>query len=310
MKQSAPVFEAIPVSAASAGVTWGLRPGRPEKADAKPFVKWVGGKGQLLAQLSAFRPQANGAYFEPFLGGGALYFDLRPHARAVLNDVNAALIGCYLNIQKRPEALIKILRRLQDEYVGRAERARAEMFYRIRGEYNTLGDTVPQKAAYLIFLNKTCYNGMYRENSRGQFNVPFGRYKNPKILDEDNLRNASALLAGAILSSVPFEEAIRDAKKNDFVYFDPPYYPLNQTSSFTSYHSQDFSEADQVKLRDVFVQLDKRGCFVMLSNSYTDFIRDLYRGFHQHTVLANRAINCKATGRGKIKELLVTNYKI
>jgi DNA adenine methylase len=125
-----------------------------------------------------------------------------------------------------------------------------------------------------------------------------------------NLQNVSALLAGATLISVPFDEAVRAAKKDDFVYFDPPYHPLNQTSSFTSYHSQGFSEADQVKLRDVVVQLHKRGCFVMLSNSYTDFIRNLYQGFHQHTVLANRAINCKATGRGKIKELLVTNYSV
>ncbi len=304
-RSASKVIQASPISTA-VGLSFIAR--EPERSVARPFLKWVGGKTQLLAQVGEFYPETYGIYFEPFLGGGAMYFDLRPKT-AVLNDVNPALIACYANIQKSPGAVIKILQGLQQEYVQSSEQARAEIFYRIRSEYNTLADTVPQKTAYLIFLNKTCYNGMYRENSKGQFNVPFGRYRNPKILDEENLRNVSSVLATATLSSSSFEQAVREAKKNDFVYFDPPYHPLSHTSSFTSYHSQNFSQADQVKLRDIFVDLHERGCFVMLSNSYSDFVRRLYRGFYQHTMLANRAINCKATGRGKIKELLVTNYK-
>jgi DNA adenine methylase len=309
MKQSATRFDVSPVLKASAGVMRAVRPGTSANGVAKPILKWVGGKGQLLSQLRTFYPPRYEAYFEPFLGGGALYFDLKP-AKASLNDVNAALMGCYRNIQKRSDEIIEMLRRLQTRYEKSTEQERAEMFYKIRSEYNTLADHIPQKTAFLIFLNKTCYNGMYRENSTGQFNVPFGRYTNPQILDEENVRNVSIMLDGATLSSVSFEQAVRSAKRNDFVYFDPPYHPLNQTSNFTGYHAQDFTETDQKNLRDLVVDLDKRGCLVMLSNSYSDFIRDLYRDFYQHAVLASRAINCKATGRGKIKELLVTNYEI
>jgi DNA adenine methylase len=278
-------------------------------AAPRPFLKWAGGKGQLLGEFRKLYPRAYGRYFEPFLGGGAVYFGLRPRS-AWLNDINAALIMSYKNLKGRPEAVIAELRLLEDEYFGGTDAGRSVMFYRVRNQYNVLPTHTPQKTASLIFLNKTCYNGMYRESAAGHFNVPFGRYRTPKILDEENLASVSALLGGATLSSLPFEEAVRDAGENDFVYFDPPYHPLSPTSSFTSYHAQDFSAADQVRLRDLFVELDKRGCFLMLSNSFSDFTKNLYRGFHQHTVLANRAINCKATGRGRIKELVVTNYEL
>jgi DNA adenine methylase len=315
MKHAASVSSASGISpepAASlpetAAASWPAAAERTAFGSPRPFLKWAGGKGQLLGELRKLYPRRFATYFEPFLGGGAVYFDLRPK-KAFLNDINAALIGSYVNVQRQPRAVIERLRSLQDEYLAAPEPARADMFYRVRDEYNALPHHTPQKTACLIFLNKTCYNGMYRESSTGQFNVPFGRYVNPKILDEENLRRGAALLAGAELSSVSFEEAVRDTRRGDFVYFDPPYHPLSQTSSFTSYHARDFAEADQVRLRDTFADLDKRGCYVMLSNSYTGFVRDLYRGFHQRTVLANRAINCKASGRGKIKELVVSNYR-
>lgn len=289
-------------------VNWDRNTGRNENNAARPFVKWAGGKSQLLPRLRAWFPPRFNAYFEPFLGGGAVYFDLKP-ARAHLNDINPALIACYDNLKRRPNTVIAVLRELQREYAHGSAAARKTLFYKIRSEFNALENAVPQKTGYLIFLNKTCFNGMYRESLTGQFNVPFGRYENPRICDDDNLSRVSAMLKTAVLTSVPFDEAVRFARKGDFVYLDPPYHPLSKTSSFTSYHARDFSEADQVRLRDLFVDLHSRGCFVMLSNSHTAFIRKLYRDFPRYTVMANRAINCKAGGRGKIKELVVINYK-
>jgi len=288
---------------------WAGMQAQGEFVVARPFIKWAGGKSQLLMQLSALYPKAYNSYFEPFLGGGAVFFDIKP-GQAFLNDVNPALVACYGNIKERVDQVIEVLGRLERKYLRSAGPARAEMFYRIREKYNNLHHALPEKAAYLIFLNKTCYNGIYRQNSSGEFNVPFGKYKKPKILDENNLRSVSAVLAGATLTSVSFEDAVREAKANDFMYFDPPYHPLSQTSSFTGYHSNGFAEAEQVKLRNVLGELDRRGCLVMLSNSYTDFVKDLYRDFYQHTVMATRAVNCKASGRGKIKELVITNYKV
>jgi DNA adenine methylase len=275
---------------------------------ARPFLKWAGGKSQILSQIRLFFPQRFNSYFEPFLGGGAVYFDLKP-ANAHLNDINSALIASYNNLKRRPNAIIDLLQKLHREYLRSDEEARKTLFYRIRKDFNKLENALPRKTAYLIFLNKTCFNGMYRESATGQFNVPFGKYENPTICDENNLRRVSATLKTASLSSVSFDQAVQSAKKGDFVYFDPPYHPLSKTSSFTSYHARSFSEADQVKLRDVFVDLHNRGCFVMLSNSHTAFIQGLYRDFPQHTVMASRAINCKATGRGKIRELVITSYR-
>jgi DNA adenine methylase len=274
---------------------------------AKPFLKWAGGKSQLWPQLHPLIPSVFGTYFEPFLGGGAVYFKLQP-SRAVLNDINPALIAAYGNIRGQSESVVTTLRRLRDEFIRGNEEERERLFYRIRERYNVLPVHAPLKTAYLIFLNKTCFNGLYRENGKGEFNVPFGRYKNPAIFDEDGLRSASTLLQTANLTALPFENAVDQAGKGDFIYFDPPYHPLNATSNFTSYHAQDFSEPDQIRLRDCFVNLHQRGCLVMLSNSCCDFIRDLYKAFSQHAVTAKRAINCKAERRGEIAELVITNY--
>jgi DNA adenine methylase len=277
------------------------------KVEPRPIVKWVGGKGQLLSQLQPLFPKKFNNYFEPFLGGGAVFFHLRP-SQAHLNDLNKKLIGALESIQTDPEGVIKILENLQDEFHSRSPEKQKELFYFLRNKFNFEKNHKLEKAAILIFLNKTCFNGMYRENSKGEFNTPFGSYKNPTILDEENVLAVSDALRNVRLTSLPFENAVEDAKRGDFVYFDPPYHPLTKTANFTGYHENDFREDDQIRLSEMFKKLDKKGCYIMLSNSDTRFIKNLYKGFRIEKVLANRQINCKATGRGKINELVILNY--
>lgn len=274
---------------------------------AKPFLKWVGGKKRVIPQLKEYIPQNYYRYFEPFVGGGALFFELASQ-KAYLNDINQILISAYGNIKNYPYEVIKKLEDLQKTFDAKNSEERKLYFYEIREAFNRNESNSFLKTAYLIFLNKTCFNGMYRENSKGQFNVPFGRYKNPTILDEKNILAVSRSLQNVTITNYSFDKAVEDAKEGDFIYFDPPYHPLTVTSSFTNYSNDGFNEEDQRKLRDVFVDLDKRNCFIMLSNSDTQFIRRIYHGFNQKTILAARAINCKATGRGKISELLIMNY--
>ncbi|MFZ2193734.1 MAG: DNA adenine methylase [Candidatus Moraniibacteriota bacterium] len=280
---------------------------RNKDIQARPFLKWVGGKAQLLSQFEQYYPKDFNNYFEPFIGGGALFFNLSP-TKAHINDVNATLISTYKNIKNKPEEVMKILKKLENEYKNGNEENQKELFYKIRDKFNNTSNTELKKSAYLIFLNKTCFNGMYRENSKGGFNTPFGKAKNPTILDRENILLVSKVLKHTKLTSVSFEKAVAEAKKGDFVYFDPPYHPLTETAKFTSYHKDSFTKEDQLKLRNVFDELDKRGCYVMLSNSHTPFINEIYKKYRRETVMANRAINCKASGRGKIKELLILNY--
>lgn len=280
---------------------------RNKNIQARPFLKWVGGKAQLLSQFEQYYPKDFNNYFEPFIGGGALFFNLSP-TKAHINDVNVTLISAYKNIKNKPEEVMKILKKLESEYKNGNEESQKELFYKIRDKFNNTSDAELKKSAYLIFLNKTCFNGMYRENSKGGFNTPFGKAKNPTILDRENILLVSKVLQHTKLTSVSFEKAVAEAKKGDFVYFDPPYHPLTETAKFTSYHKDSFTKEDQLKLRDVFDELDKRGCYVMLSNSHSPFINDIYKKYRRETVMANRAINCKASGRGKIKELLILNY--
>lgn len=273
----------------------------------RPFVKWVGGKTQLLPQLAKYLPDSYDNYYEPFLGGGALFFYLKPEI-AHINDLNKKLIGTYKIIKNKPRKLIDRLQSLEEQYHSLSEEQRREFYYEKRVKFNTKEIDDLSYAELLIFLNKTGFNGMYRENSKGEFNVPFGSYKNPKICDETNLINVSKMLQGVSLTSKSYKDAVKDAKKGDFVYLDPPYHPVNTTSSFTSYSGDNFNAFDQENLRDLFVELDKRGCKVMLSNSYTPFIKELYKDFNQKTVMAGRSINSKASGRGKIEEIVVINY--
>lgn len=274
---------------------------------ARPFMKWAGGKGKLLLQLQQYFPKQYNNYFEPFFGGGAVFFSLQHGGNSYINDINDTLMEAYIHVRDNVEAVIADLKGLEAQYKKFDELKRQEFYYQQRASFNTLDAGTP-KTVLLIFLNKTCFNGLYRENSKGEFNVPFGRYTNPTICDEANLRAVSERLKSTLITSNPYKDAVKKAKKGDFVYFDPPYLPLNITSSFTSYHEDGFTAYDQEQLRELFVELDKRGCYVMLSNSSADFMKKLYKGYRQEFVQAGRSINAKGANRGKIPELVVLNY--
>ncbi len=272
------------------------------RAVPKPFVKWAGGKAQLVPHFLCVFPSPDGGfqrYFEPFLGGGAVFLALRPR-RAVLSDLNDDLMNAWQVVRDEPQALMAAL----DAHVY--ERAH---YYRVRALDPTTLDPV-RRAARFIYLNKTCYNGLYRVNREGRFNVPFGRYpRPPKLYDCANLLAVSRLLRDAELRRAPFEEATADAGPGDFVYLDPPYDPLSRTANFTSYTPGNFTREDQRRLADHVRELDRRGCLVAVSNSDTPDIRELYRGFHIETVRMPRSINCKADGRAPVHELLITNFE-
>lgn len=274
---------------------------------AKPFVKWVGGKTQLLGQLVPLFPQRVGRYFEPFLGGGAVFFTLKP-ARATINDINQTLVAAYAQLRDDAPKVIRELKKIERKFSSEDTEGRRAIYYSIREKYNALPPDSPARVPLFLFLNRTAFNGVYRENSKGHFNVPIGSYLNPRIVDEENLQLASAVLKGAKIVSLPFEESVADAKRGDFVYFDPPYHPLSRTSSFTSYSKESFGEADQVRLRDLFVKLHRKGVRVMLSNSNAPFIKKLYADFRQVPVSASRMVNAKADRRGKITEVVVLSY--
>ncbi|MCF7864922.1 MAG: DNA adenine methylase [Candidatus Pacebacteria bacterium] len=275
---------------------------------AKPFLKWVGGKGQLLAQFESLFPKEFNSYFEPFIGGGAVFFSINPK-KAHINDINKTLAQTYIHIKNDVEGLIKSLKKLEEDFLKKDEIARKEVYYALRERYNSLSHEDFDKSLYFLFFNKTAFNGVYRENSKGGFNVPIGSYKNPKIVDEENLRSVSKILSNAKITSGSFVDAVKNAKAGDFVYFDPPYHPLSETSSFTSYSKDSFSKDDQIKLRDLFIELDKKGVYVMLSNSSAPFIQEIYSGYKQIPVYANRMINSKSDKRGKISEVVIVNYQ-
>ncbi|ADO46036.1 DNA adenine methylase [Hydrogenobacter thermophilus TK-6] len=266
----------------------------------KPFVKWAGGKRQLINLLIDNLPIEYDTYIEPFIGGGALLFEIMPD-RAIINDINEELINAYKVIRDSLTELIESLKQHKNE---------EGYYYKVRSLSPDKLSPV-ERASRFIYLNKTCFNGLYRENSKGQFNVPFGKYKNPVIVDEENLKLVSDYLntANVEIYNTDYKEICKLAKKGDFVYLDPPYYPLTKTASFTKYNKHDFTEQDHLELREVFEELDKKGCYVMLSNSNTEFVKELYRGYNILEIEANRFINCKGDKRGKAKvEILVKNY--
>jgi len=275
----------------------------------QPFIKWVGGKRGLLEQLLPLMPNQFNQYFEPFVGSGAVFFELfnlgiLKNKKVYLFDKNEELINTYKVIQKYPNKLLNKLEEFQKKHSK-------EFYYEIREwdrkeNFKNL-DTI-LRAARFIYLNKTCFNGLYRVNQKGYFNVPMGSYKNPKIYDEEVILNATQSLQNVVIEVADFSKVLEYIKKEDFIYFDPPYYPLNKTSSFISYTSLTFLKDEQERLYKIFKELDKKGCFVMESNSDTEFIKNLYKNYKIDIVYMHRFINSKKDGRGKISEVVIRNY--
>ncbi|MEK0401557.1 DNA adenine methylase [Streptococcus suis] len=271
----------------------------------QPFTKWTGGKRQLLPIIKSLMPDNYNSYFEPFIGGGAVFFELIPK-KAIINDFNSELINCYRQIKDNPQKLIQLLTKHQ-------ENNSKEYYLELRAvdrdnRINKMTDV--ERAARIMYMLRVNFNGLYRVNSKNQFNVPYGRYKNPKIVDSELILSISQYLNKNNIEILTgdFEKAVEDVGAGDFVYFDPPYIPLSETSAFTSYTHEGFSYEEQVRLRDVFRKLDKKGAYVMLSNSSSPLVEELYKGFNIHKVEATRTNGAKVSSRGKISEFIVTNY--
>ncbi len=273
-----------------------------------PVVKWVGGKRQLLSEIKKYSPKKFNKYFEPFVGGGAVLFELQPK-NAIVNDINKELINLYSVIQNNVEELI-------DKLSDKATYSNtSECYYKIREldrepqKYNKM--TGIDRAARVLYLNKTCYNGLYRVNSVGEFNSPFGNYKNPNIVNEITLRAVNKYFNESNIKflNCDFEKIFKNAKKGDFVYFDPPYVPISKTSNFTGYNESGFGEIEQIRLKKLCDTLDKKGVKFLLSNSDCEFIRELYKDYNIVTIKAKRSINSNGNNRGTISEVLIRNYE-
>lgn len=275
----------------------------------KPFLKWAGGKRQLIpliveSHLPKNYDPTRYTYYEPFVGGGAVLFRLQPQ-KAIINDINPELINCYKVIRDSVEQLIDDLQKHEND---------KDYYYAIRDwdrHQDYINKTPIERASRVIYLNRTCYNGLFRVNSQGQFNVPFGSYKNPKILDIALLMSISKYLTENQIEilNLDFHEAVKSAKKDDFVYFDPPYDPVSNSASFTSYDAHGFNRNEQKRLKETFDELNSRGCNLLLSNAYTEFIVDLYKEYNLIKISATRAINSDGSKRGKVNEILVKNYE-
>ena len=293
----------------------------------KPFLKWAGGKTSLIPQITKYFPfelknEKIEKYVEPFVGGGAVLIDILQKydvKQAYAFDINKDLINCYNVIKYKVEDLIQKLDKKEKEFLPLRIYERQKYFYDIRTKYNSyfLNDELDvERASEFIFLNKTCFNGLYRVNKSGKFNVPFGKYKNPTICDSRNLRNLSILFKNTIFKYGDYKESESLIDENTFVYFDPPYRPLSVTSGFTSYTKEDFNDENQKELAKYYNKLNVKNAKLMLSNSNPkntdendDFFENIYKGFNINEVSAKRMINSNAKGRGEISELLITNYK-
>ena len=294
------------------------------KTELKPFLKWVGGKGQLINEIEKLLPvdgeKVLTKYAEPMVGGGALLFSILSKydfEELYISDINAELINAYIVVRDNIDLLVEKLTEMQAIFLPMNENGRKYFYYNARDKFNALQlsqETAVEKAALFIFLNKTCFNGLYRVNKKGQFNVPMGAYKNPTICDENNLRNISNALQNVeiVCGDYTLSESFID--NNTFVYIDPPYRPISETSAFTSYNSDSFDDNEQIRLSQYIERIDKVGAKVVLSNSDPKnvnpddmFFDDLYKSFKIHRVEATRAINSKAEKRGKISELLICN---
>lgn len=299
----------------------------------KPFLKWAGGKNQLLPVFNQRLPKhivekkTIETYVEPFVGGGAMFFNLKRNYKikeSVLSDINQELIMAYHVIKNDHEELINLLLNLEEHHLKMNEEGRKENYYYIRKEYNSRFKDMDftnynkgwvERTSYLIFMNKTCFNGLYRQNKQGEFNVPFGRYKNPKICDSENILLVNKALKNTEIQCIDFTETGKYVHENTFVYLDPPYRPLNRTSNFTSYSKEGFNDVDQIKLALFYREMNDLGACLMLSNSdpknydaEDEFFDELYQNFKIERVAAKRNINSNASGRGLINELIITNY--
>lgn len=292
--------------------------------EAKPFIKWAGGKSQLLHEIRKYYPfdEKINRYCEPFVGAGAVLFDVLNSfdlKEVYISDINKEAINSYKVIRDDVENLIELLEEFQNEYKDLTHEERKVIYYKNREEFNRLkvlknSDSL-KRAALFIFLNKTGFNGLYRENMRGLFNVPIGSYKNPKILDEDNLLNVNKKLQNVEIIHGDYKKSSDFIDNNTFVYFDPPYRPIKPTSNFTSYSKDSFTDEDQIELAEFFKQMDKKSAHLLLSNSdpknydlNDDFFDDLYKGFNIKRVKASRTINSNKNERGQIYEVLINNY--
>jgi len=261
----------------------------------RPFLKWAGGKTQLLNEIACILPSFEGRYIEPFVGGGALFFELEPKL-AMIADINLELVNTYIAVRDNVEELIEKLSLFRFE---------KNEYYRIRDTEHRDKVSI---AARMIYLNKTCFNGLYRVNKKGKFNVSIGSYKDPVICDAENLRACSRVLQTAAILIDSFQEIEHWAREGDFVYLDPPYIPVSVTANFVSYSAGRFPISSHEKLFEIFKILSEKGVYLMLTNSDTAWTREKYADFNIHEVSANRSINSKGISRGKVSELIVTNY--
>ena len=301
---------------------------------AKPFMKWAGGKSQLIPELTSRLPKEIidtgiiDSYIEPFVGGGAFFFYLKIRFQinnSFLFDINRELLVGYKVLQNDPKELINQLKDLEIEYTAKNEGERKDYYYNIRDRYNSQINSFDfinyntswiERASYMIFLNRTCFNGLFRQNRNGEFNVPHGRYKNPRICDRENIKKVNLALKNTEIICGDFSESSKYVSNNSLVYFDPPYRPLTKTSSFTSYSKEEFNDNDQIRLTEFYKELDKKGAYLILSNSdpknedpKDNFFDNLYKDFTIERVNAKRIINCDASKRGEIKELIIRNFK-
>ena len=298
-----------------------------DRIECKPFIKWVGGKGQLLSEINKLYPVELGKninkYAEIFLGGGAVLFDILSKYKldeVYISDKNLELINTYKSIRDNVDILIKSLKEMEEQYISLNNENRKIYYYEKRQEYNSLKINIEEnnieKASLFIFLNKTCFNGLYRVNKKGEFNVPMGAYKNPKICDKKNLKNVSMALKNVKIIYADYRESESFIDEKTFVYIDPPYRPLNTSSSFTSYTENDFSDKEQIELAEYIDLLNKKGAKIVISNSDPknndiddNFFDKLYKNYNINRVKATRMLNSNASLRGAINELLITNYK-
>ena len=298
-----------------------------DRIECKPFIKWVGGKGQLLSEINKLYPVELGKninkYAEIFVGGGAVLFDILNKYKldeVYISDKNLELINTYKSIRDDVGILIKLLKEMEEQYTSLNNENRKLYYYEKRREYNNLKINIEEnnieKAVLFIFLNKTCFNGLYRVNKKGEFNVPMGAYKNPKICDKENLKNVSMTLKNVKIIYADYRESESFIDEKTFVYIDPPYRPLNTSSSFTSYTENDFSDKEQIELAEYIDLLNKKGAKIVLSNSDPknnniddNFFDELYKNYNINRVKATRMLNSNASLRGVINELLITNYK-